>query len=237
MKKMNQYFNNQLPEQEQDQITRQLLTEHYDRKLKERWKTILEEEHNVLPPEKINTKPKRINLYRAVGLAAASIALFFIAIQVFQTNMNSQPDYKGVVAQHLAKPYPDIGLKKGLSVEDARTRAKTAYSKKDYISAIRYYEEVRIDKNCRIEDVFYLGLCYLYNKQATKAIAILKEAREMEPSTIFRSKKIIDWYLSLAYLESEQITSAKSELQKIVDDKDGAEKKAARQLLKLLEDL
>jgi len=232
---MNQYFKNQLSEQKEDQITEQLLTNHYDRKLKERWKTILEGQYDVLPPEKTNTKPQRVNLFRIASMAAAVIALLFIVRQVFPTN--SQPDCDQLMAQHLAEPYENTSLKKSLSVEDSRTRAANAYSKKNYALTILYYEEVRMDNSSTIDDTFYLGLAYLYNKQASEAVTLLQEAREMPPSANIRSIKIIDWYLSLAYIESKQIASAKSELQKIINDKDGVKKKAARQLLESLDGL
>lgn len=219
MKKITKYLNNQLPEVEDEQITKTLIANHFDRQLEQKWSKILKEQHNLpLPSQKV---PKNnFSLYRKIALAAASVAVLLMAIPIYQSSM--QPDYDQVLASLSApsEKFANSTIKKGInkeenSIEENKNSAVNAYSRDNFQQAIPYYIKVTKDTPNLIEDHFFLGLSYFYNNQYEEAIKVLRHANTLNTHDNFPSKEVINWYLGLAYLQNQEIERAKPILQKI----------------------
>lgn len=228
MKNLSQYFNNQSTKEEQDKITKVLLQNHYDRTLQERWMKKLEDNYNVSPTQK--DKTSSFSLYWKIGAAAASI-LFLLAIGKFYKSF-SQPDTQLLVENHLAEKYDHNSIKKGIGIDDIRTKAVDEYSMGNYERAIFFYTQIVEVEKSNIEDNFFLGLSYLYNQQADQSIPFLQKAIDSPPSDNIRSTTIIEWYLSLAYLKNQQMDKAKVILEQLASENNGQIKEDALKLLR-----
>ena len=230
MKKLESYFKNQLAEKEEEQITKVLLANHFDRKLENRWRKLLESKHQVVPPKK--KSPKSTALYWKIGKVAASIALLIVALQVFP--LFAEPTTQDLLVAYLDTPYEHSNNKKGVTKEDARMRATDAYNRKDYPTVIRLYQQIINAGEGDIGTHFYLGLSYLYDEQILEAIQQLTQAYAMPPSNDIQDKTTIAWYLSLAYLKNDQVPLAKDLLEKVVVEGVKKQKEKARELLQTL---
>lgn len=238
MKKITQYFNDQLSEEENEQITRRLLANHFDQKLEQRWSQVLKEQYNILPVQK--TKARRISLFWKAGITIAASILALITIGLDYESL-TKPTYQQLVANHIdvAQKYDFGNTKKGISLADARTLALDAYNRNDFESAIVQYEKIISSDNGNIEDYFFSGLSYLYLKQPIDAISRLQKASTMSSKfTSLNSKHIITWYLGLAYINTNQFELGKKELQKLIDvEGKGTKKQEAKKLMDALHSL
>lgn len=229
MKNFKQYFNNQLTEAENNEITSALLTNYYDSVLEKKWAKELSEKYGVSPHKAQEKKVKVITLAQKLLALAASFLLLFTLYQLSDTGV--QQNYQELVATHLAEKYTHINVRKGLSQDDLRTLATEAYVSDNYPTAIDYYKQViQLSAGPKIEDHFFLGLSYLYNNQLELAINTLQPTLEMDITSNFQSKEIINWFLGLAYLKTNNIEAAKIELAKIK----GPKKQKAKELLEQL---
>jgi len=144
MKKLTNYFNNKLTEEENDKLTRVLLKKAFDENLKEKWAGILEKDYNVSPPSKKNAK--RISLFWKTGAVAASVLLLVIVGKIYQsfssTEVIANLNTEQLVDLHLANRFEHPNLKKSMVEEDIQAKAIEAYTKKDYPAAINFYNQI-----------------------------------------------------------------------------------------------
>jgi len=221
MKKIDQYLKEQLPEEEDEKITKILLTNYFDQALEKKWNHILEQKYKVIPPDKgsLIIKSKK-NIRRVIGwcLGAAAIILCLVIAQHDYLFLNT-PDTQELIAFHLNKKEEPLNVRKGEGLEDVKMKAVTAYMKEDFPKAIQHYQTIIASENYDITDYYYLGLSHLYNKQPSLAIQQLEQAYTMPTTSNFKFKVMIEWYLALAYIQAGESESAKEYLQKIMDGK------------------
>lgn len=207
-----------------DQMTEILITDYFDQQQKTKWNKILEKKHGVSFPQK--KRVKRIQLYRTLAVAASLLLLVFAGN--FYSNTNSA---ENLVAQYLEEPFPSENRKGIDAVADKRKEAIAAISAKEYLSAIKIFEEITQTEEAKVDDYFYLGLSYLYHENAEKAVVMLLEARTMKPSNFLDTKDEINWYLALAYFQDGDKENAKKELKNFINQSDFWNKAEAQALL------
>jgi len=227
MKDIFKYTKNDMIEKEDEEMTRKIFKLHFDYQLKKRWANQLESEYN-LPMSRIKQVPF---FKRKWILVAASMLLFLVSTLLYQTMM--QPDALHLADQHLSKKYDLNNIKKGGNIDEIRTRAIDNYNLNNYDKAIVLYQEVLTIGDGNIEDNFFLGLSYLYVNQSDKSIPFFKTSIDLPLSSDFRSKEIIHWYLSLAYIKAGELEEAKKELN-IIIEAGGLRKSQAAELLEAM---
>jgi len=134
----------------------------------------------------------------------------------------------GSVDTYLAQIHPDpmviMGENDGIAAWKAAT---VAFQENSYAAAAYEIEKIT---SPTVEQQFYLGLAYLYQKDYDKSIT------QFEPVT---QQKSIDyspaarWYVSLAYLKNKQTKQAEKYLQQIVRDTSWKHKEARKLLTEL----
>ena len=246
MKDLKKYFKNQLSENTDEELTSKLLTNHYDNQLKSNWSNKLENEHGVAPPS--SSEITTSNSFRTWLSIAASFLLILVAYSLYNAQSDKGKEQLAVVKKsislqindiiddELLNKYENLSLKKGIDTQTLRVKAANAYDTEKFSKAIALYEELLNTDEHKIEDQFYYGLCFLFQQpvDAQNAINALELANEMPISNSFRSKKIINWYLSLAYIKAEQYDLAKEMLEVIANDSISIQKDKANTLLELI---
>jgi len=215
IKKYDQYIKGNLTEDELDSLTREVVKDHFEKEeLQNRWKRILQEEHDVhdstAQSKKLFSLKNSNRLLKIVLSAAASISLLLL---FWFTNQSlSVPTYEKLLSEELNKPFiEDIG-RKG-KVEELKLQAAASYNERDYASAIKYFEQLnKIEET--IDWSFYMGLCQLYQKQSDLAIqsftAILNH-----PNKKYNIET--NWYLGMAYIMDKDFKLAKEHLEFVVN--------------------
>jgi hypothetical protein len=225
MSKWKKFTDGQLSEQETDAFLRKSMTKGFDEAQKKEWGSRLSEEYGIHrhPP-----KPKLRGLVY-VGALAAAIALFLLAYPLFL----SQP--AGLEQQlelALAEPFPNYLTRKGEieQTEALRQQMAEAYNAKNYEKAVDIGQQLIQSSNRQTEDLFFLGLSYLYQRNLPSSIDQLEKARSLSEQE-GRFQEEIDWYLALAYLKNENWDQGKALLSTIVEQEQWNAGKA-RKLLK-----
>jgi len=228
MQQLSKYFNSELSETEQEEITKRLLENHFDDQSKARWRKILETEYKVSATQK--NKAIKTNLFVKIGMIAASVAFVFLIGNFFFDSSNqhkSKANTAELLKGYLAEKYDPLSLKKSPREDDLRTKAINAYVLGDYEKAINYFDQISMEG----EDYVFKGLSYLYTHQPERAIPSLQKAIDLVPFGGFRVSEEIRWQLSLAYLKNEQDEKAIVELKRIANNKFGKRQKDAEKLL------
>lgn len=215
MKNIEKYKGNRsLTEQELEEITQHLIQKKFDEDKKSRWAKKLVQEHKVVR----NSKKRFLNIpFRAVAIAA-SVLLLIGLIPVLGLFQNSTTD---LLAEYtIENPYPNKLIRKSAteSVPEIRLEATEAYNQKNYEVAIENYRLLQSNQTANLEDLLYLGLSQLYEKETSMAIATLEEAQNRSKIEQ-RFEQELDWFLALSYLQNKENEKAKKVLQKIINQK------------------
>lgn len=227
------YLNDDMDDDKAEQFTTDIIFQKFDQDKRKEWAEWLKNQHNL--EREIGTKPeaKLFNL-RWVFAIAASITL--LAAFFFLLKAPSVPAH-----QQLAQTYietlpiiadPSVFRKDDSEVDAIRLAANEAYVKQEFEQAIRLWNEL-IDKQMeKPQDLYYLGLSNLRNKEPNtdRAIELFTEAQLQLPNL----RQEINWVLSLTYVQSGQEDLAKPILRSIISSKE-YKASSARELLQALE--
>lgn len=99
-------------------------------------------------------------------------------------------------------------------VEEIYQTGMRAYSEKNYSFAIQRLQQVVEMQPENPYPGFYLGLCYLLNKQTTVGIAQLTAVAEKSPVAL---QEKCYWYLGNAYLLQEDASNALKMLKQVIE--------------------
>ncbi len=195
-------------------------TEGIDEKI-ERLRHLIDEDENApevtFPtPEKDNGKgtlvisiPELMNQYRVA--IAASVALLLAAIIVFK------PFDRNLTFSELALSYyePPGTLAKTMSQSEVQWAIGIeAFNKRDYLAAIEAWEKIQLRS---FEQDYFLAHCYFnVDGNLPKSISLFGFLTEGTSTYSYPS----EWYLSLAFLRSNDVSSTIDQLDKIINDPD-----------------
>lgn len=223
MKNLRKYIRGQIGEQELEEVTGQLLRAKFGNEARQRWALQLKKEYGI--ERKPAGRPKKLYWMSAVAAAALLLAILWPAFQGIL-----RPTYEKTAQAYLAERFPAREIRKGTQeMEVARLEAADAYIREDYQQAIALRKAAAGSSAANSSDHFYLGLCYLYLKEAQPKLAIqhLQKAREMDKGQL---QQEIDWFLGLAYIQNGEPDKAREALQEIVRDKGWNAEKAEKLL-------
>lgn len=225
--------NDDLSPEELDDLTKSLIQAKFDREKRANWAKQLEEKHSVRPFPSIVPQKKQRRWQSPIIAIAASLALLLVALVIWQP-FQSQTDQ--LVASYTTEnPFPNNLVRKGNSkaIPDLRLEAAETYVEGDYSSAASLYEQLRTSDKSTVEDALFLGLCQLYTQQYEAAVATFETAK---PQSVVEDQfqQEINWFLALAYIQQDNISDARTQLEYIVSNKHWRHADAAK-LLKTLE--
>lgn len=234
MKHLKKYkSDDSLSGEELEKATRDLLSAKFNEERRAAWKAQLAKDHAVQRTivQEVKLPKRRRFLY--VAMAAAAALLFLLVAFPF-IRQSSDTSVQALAMEYLEEPYPNNMMKKGeqTSIPETRLKAIAAYNQTDYIDAKGFYKQIIQSDEVEVGDYLYLGLSELYTENYADAVAYLEEAK---PLTITNHKfeQEVNWFLSLAYVQNQQVEDARLLLQTIVRDKTWMHQNAS----KLLEQL
>jgi len=225
---LNKYFNSHQLLMESDSITKDIIKSYFeDIALKEKWGEILHEEFKVGTDgldlsKKANLesntdqppKQKSKNLIYAIlfGTITALIIAFTMWPSSPVTPETSEEKLMALLSDHYSNPIPR-DLVKGAEEDRANIQnAYALYQAKDYENAIPLLENVVNTDPTNDEHRFYLGLSYLYNKDAEKAVTEFEWILNQENSNY---SDAATWHIALAYTEAGNYDTAKKFLNEV----------------------
>jgi len=185
---------------------------------KKRWQKLIEAKET--PVRQLNPRNRSINWIRSI--AAVFILGLGLALgwMLFAGQSVDKMATK-YLTEHHADPTSFVEDK-----EDAWSKAIYAYEDGNFSQAVTAITN-SIDKNPKNLDMqyFYLGLSHLYEGSPNydNAITSLKKSQELNPNHLRNSA--INWHLALAYIKKGNLGTAKSLLQKVIDNKNDDWKK------------
>lgn len=192
-------------------------------KLKEKYSKTLNDEYNV--------KRSKINLFnqRSVLKIAAVILVLVTSVFVIRNNVNQTSKIE--IAQLYLDETKVFGnaeiTRKGISDQDQlRKKANEAFSKKDYQTSISLYKDMELNNQLSSLDQYYLGINYLRISKFHEAINTLAPLKDQDH---FFSEEI-NWFLSLAYIITDQDHKATFILKQI-EETNSYKHEQAKQLL------
>lgn len=161
-------------------------------------------------------KVSRTSNKRLMGYGIASTLA--IALVVFVLNFDSiggrvQPE---AIFSEYFKPYPNVLAPITRSSESSTTKLSEAmhlYDSKQYDEAILGFNNLIPRSSLKNEILFYKGVALLAKGEASEA---LYHFELMENESSFTDQR--KWYLSLAYIQLEEIDSAVALLNEIIKD-------------------
>ena len=198
-------------------------------RLKEHARTLLQQSkdsHSIRPIPERRTKIRRLWYSTAAAILLLGAAAFWF-YQVLYS-----PSLEQITNRYLTERYPAPVVSKGAPRTAVWSEVISAYRQQDYETSIRLLQVLLDENNATTEQVFYLGLCYLYREPANldRALAYLQQARDANPTLYGEA---VDWYMSLAYLKAEQRQEAKSALERVVGSSSWKQEEARDLLRKL----
>ncbi|MEM9884523.1 MAG: hypothetical protein AAF849_01430 [Bacteroidota bacterium] len=212
MKNLDQYKSQEaMSEQELEASSRVFIQAKFDEAKKASWADQLEKKYQT---ERTTTAKIRSIPFRAIAVAA-SIVLLLALLPVLGLFRDSTEDL--LAAYTVENPYPNQLIRKSAetTLAELRVSAAEAYNQQQYALAIQEYQKLLQDKQANVEDLLYLGLSQIYEKQSADAVATLEKA-VLQSKQEQRFEQEIDWFLALAYLQNEEVGKAKRLLEKIV---------------------
>jgi len=157
-----------------------------------------------------------------IFLSLAAFILLLVALNTFLFKSSLTPEQ--LFDKHFS-PYQNLITVKGAG-DYSLSRAMLFYDVKDYDSAVILFKAVIAGYSNQAETMFYLGNAYLALHEADSGIVWLEKS--LAANTKFSNAA--QWYLSLAYLKSRDVESAKTLLKKIQDNGGFYSKKADKLL-------
>jgi len=168
-------------------------------------------------------------------LIAATLACVAIITSVigYHTTVEKRTSKESLFSVYFT-PYMNINATRGDDVDQITYLQKTAmyyYSIREYDNAIHNFEE--IIKNSKVTDtevLFYYGISCLGAKENIKAIEVFTKLSKDKNSIFFEQSK---WYLSLSYLNNNDIPLTRQTLREIIKSKGNYTDKALDLLEKI----
>ncbi len=191
-----------------------------EKKLKERYVHSLESKFGI---KRSKASEKKNGLLR---IAASIVILMLCLFLINDNNSESQKWAMQFLKESKMMGNPDVIRKGKADVSDIRSAANLAYSKGDYKLTISLLSQIVNEESVNCLDNLYLGISYLFEKEAAQCIRLLNECKESSLS------QEVKWYLALGYV-MEDNPEAKRLLREIVDSKSYQYKKAQVLLAKI----
>lgn len=233
MKSIRDYLDDQLPQEEDEQATRQLFSAYFSKKEKarqQRWARLLEQQAQVKrsPRSVQTTKPAKVRWL--VLLAAASVAAFVLLVWPIAKPISIEQQ----LAIYLQTHHPEGNIRKDLvaGAEEQEARARSAYNEQQFAEATVLWQGLASQHPAVFEYQFFAALSLLYQPEPDYQRVVLLLEQVMHNSQ--RLDEEARWYLALVRLELKHDERAKQLLRFIVDNGHWKAKEA-EQLLQWLE--
>ena len=218
--KFEKYLKDQTKDLESDELTKEIITNYFqEEKLRERWKKILNEQHNYGQPEnsvpvasKVVDNKRNIKRLFAVALIGMAASMFWFFNSTTGSTIGPVSPVDQLLSEHYAKPFARDVLKGPESTLAIRGKAYQFYQNKNYHETISLLEELVAVGGEEQKDYFYLGLSYLYSDQPEEAAKRFKTLLE-GPTNNYQD--IATWYLGLALTDAGEYEEAKIHLSKV----------------------
>lgn len=231
-----------MSENELDDMTKKIVHDHFEEfETKEKWKKILADNYGVKSfedleewtsfKEKKNKSKTKFFYLTSLSTLVASVLIFVIF--TLNTGSDTTNPLDNLMEEYYSSPIQYRNSKSPESISTNRQLAFEFYNNKDYKSSAKLLETV-INKDDFIEDdYFYLGLSYLYQKQAEKSAAIFKFI--LDQGNLQR-RDASTWFLALSLIEDKQYPEAEKYLSEVATWEGNTGKiRKARQAKELLE--
>lgn len=204
-----------------EKATQQLLEAHFDQLKKEEWSAELASDYGLAKKNNIVPlkKGRRISLPMGILALAASIALlimFFFA--PFSTNKTPVlADAMTPLVHQYSTPYAlHEGRKGEATIDKNRQKRNKLYQNENYAAAIQVSEIIIGQSDASRKDSLILGMSYFNQKEWNKTIETLSTTLPKYQNNA--TEYDIEWYLSLAYYQHQEVTKAVAIWEKIAKD-------------------
>jgi len=219
VEELNNYFNQHQIKIESDSITKELIKSYFEEEaLKEKWGKILEKDFKVdystpVMADTVSTAEKPKSKALLYALLLAIIGALILAINFWKPSSTSSEDrLQALLNDQYSNPVPRE-LVKGPAEDFASIQnAYALYQSKDYEAAIPLLEQAVTIEPSNEDHLFYLGLSYLYNKDAENAILQFDIILNQEASN---KSDAATWYKALALTEAQNYDDAKVLLKEV----------------------
>ncbi|MEL6657033.1 MAG: hypothetical protein AAFR36_11335 [Bacteroidota bacterium] len=225
MNLLKKYLDGDMEKDKMERLTTDLVYQQLDPVKKENWREVLRKEHGVERSKKASAR--LLSMPRLIAIAA-SVALLITFVLIFN-NKIATPAHQELAQEYITK-LPIAGdqsvIRSAEEEDELRLQANEAYVRGDYDTAIQDWESLIASGTATQYDRFYLGASYLRNEPGNpqKAVELLTQVEAAE------LQQEVNWVLSLAYLQLDDIASARPILERIVTE-DAFMAAAAAQLL------
>ena len=203
LEKYNKYIKGEMTESELVNFTKVILKTHYDdESRKEKYRKILESEHDIHALKKVKEHSKhRKNPFSLNRLLAIAAGFLLLVMGIYNYQSFSKPAYAKLLSKHLEASFPySTGRKEIKATSEQRLKAVDLYVNKKYAEAAATYEKFIANPDRKEEDLLYLGLSYLYQNKSDEAI---KTFTAILQNTDAEFEVEAKWFLALAYLQAE----------------------------------
>lgn len=210
MENIKEYLNKQMSEQESDDFTRHLLQGRVNTRRKQRWEKIIEDQ-STQPA--ITTSKNRIQRWRwSVGIAAA-VALLLAALVylVLPQNQESTPQALAEAFLQEVTPPSSGNIRKG----SEGGAASEWYDFGAFDKAIPMFKENIRKGIAQPNEPLLLAIAQLYHGQPAQAIEGFDAIFQTQPVLARDNSDIINWYLSVAYIQTNDLEKARAQLLQI----------------------
>ena len=181
--------------------------------------------------KEVGSKPRsgkqRTLLIRYIPIAATFALL--ITVTILLLNKSETLDPQQLFAQNFT-PYEMVLNPRSVAInpkEELRNSAINAYESANYREAIVLFNQLETSNSLGMAPVFYKGICYLALGDTRQAIDVFEELLK-SGNSLFTEQT--NWYLGLAYLQSNEKAKALSQFQSI-SQSGGYKADAARKIL------
>ncbi len=180
-----------------EEISERLIKAGLDQAKKKDWADQLRTTYGVDRPN-ANKRARLLPFFLTIAAGLALLLTLYILIP----RQAKAPSLQAQVQQQLTKDiFPHSAIRKGPNeLDDLRYQFSQAYAGEDFKLAITLGEQITQLGNSSRDDLFFLGLCYLYNEQAEKAIPFFVPISQQISSSA-RFEREAQWFLALAYLK------------------------------------
>ena len=193
------------------------------------FKKLLQERQTVTPIKEATVRQlpmRKIRSIAAVVLLGLTMAMGWL--------MFGQSNADELVAEGLSQKYTSpVTVRSGEDTDPNWKNAIQAYKDGNFTTAIAALERsIEKDITNTDEKHFYLGLCYLYQKEADhkNAIMHLEKSKQINPT---RYGQQANWFISLGLLNLQKDNEAKVLLEEMVESKGWKSAEAAALLKEL----
>lgn len=185
---------------EQELYLEKLIKKHHDDELREQWGKLVKKK----PDE-----PRKSKFYPFAKLSIAASLLILLALCAYLYTSSSAKEPIYYAMEELRTPITHPGIIKGVQEDDQnRTQAILDFNKGEYESAIASFSQIDITSE---EDEFYEAMAHIYSKDYTIAIKKLTPISKGQTEIAQEAR----WFLSQAYIMTNNSSSAKETLESI----------------------